>query len=163
MEEQNFVSTRVLYPGTFDPPTLGHTSLIKRASKLFGNVVVAVADSPGKNPIFSTDQRVDIFKDIFKGNKSVEVIKFNKLLVSLAADLGIKTIIRGLRTASDFEYEYKMAVTNALVNKDLETVFLMSEPEYSFISSTLVKQVARGGGDISPFVPQEVVELFEKG
>ncbi|MEZ4812383.1 MAG: pantetheine-phosphate adenylyltransferase [Caldisericia bacterium] len=153
----------MLYPSTFDPPTLGHISLIKRAAKLYEKVVVAVAESAGKDTLFTPDQRMEILNQIFKDNESVEIVKFDTLLVLLARNLGIKTIIRGLRTVSDFEYEYKMAITNSLVNKDLETVFLMSEPEFCFISSTLVKQVARGGGDISPFVPSEVVELFEKG
>ena len=162
MEERSYASMRVLYPGTFDPPTLGHVSLIDRANKIFGNVVVAVAGFSPKNPAFSVDKRVSIIRHIYRNNNSIEVISFSGLLVNLAKELKINLIIRGLRSPSDFEYEYRMATTNAFVNRNLETVFLMARAQYGFISSTLVKQIARGGGDISPFVPEEVVAAFKE-
>jgi pantetheine-phosphate adenylyltransferase len=163
MEEQSFVSTKVLYPGTFDPPTLGHISIINRANRIFDKVIIAVAESSNKDPLFSSDQRVKLFQEIYRNSDSIEVIKFSGLLVALAKKLETRVILRGLRTVSDFEYEYKMATTNALVDENLETIFLMAEPQYGYISSTLVKQVARGGGDISPFVPVEVINKFKEG
>jgi len=152
----------VLYPGTFDPPTLGHVSLIQRSVLTFGKVVVAVAESSSKNTLFNQKQRIELLKEMFKTNDCVEVVGFDGLLVHFAKSMGINKIVRGLRTISDFDFEYRMATTNALVWSDLETVFLMSEPEFNYISSTLVKQVARGGGDISPFVPSIVEKAYKE-
>jgi pantetheine-phosphate adenylyltransferase len=162
MEGQSCAYTRVLYPGTFDPPTLGHISLIDRAKRTFGKVVVAVAGSPSKYPVLNLAKRVSVIKEIYKNDDMIEVISFSGLLVDLAKRLDISVIIRGMRGPSDFEYEYRMATTNAFVNKNLETVFLMARAQYGFISSTLVKQIAKEGGDISKFVPEEVVSAFKE-
>jgi len=162
MAEQNSVSTKVLYPGTFDPPTLGHISLIQRSIASFGHTVVAVAKSSGKNTLFNYKERIELLKEIFKGNQDVEIVGFDGLLVHFAKETGINRIIRGLRTVSDFDYEYRMATTNALVWSEIETIFLMSEPEFNYISSTLVKTVAKGGGDISAFVPSIVEKAYKE-
>jgi len=162
MVEQNSRSIRALYPGTFDPPTLGHISLIERACSLFGDVTVAVAKISGKDPLLMYEQRINLLEQIFSGDPKVKIIGFTGLLVDCAKKTNSNVIVRGLRTISDFDVEYRMSTINNVVMPELETVFLMSEPEYSFISSTFVKQIAREGGDISAFVPSVVLELLKE-
>ncbi len=154
--EQSFPSTHALYPGTFDPTTFGHVSIAKRAISLFGGLTIAVSKINGKDPIFTFEQRFDIVSELFQGFPKVKVIGFSGLLVDCAKQIGANVVVRGLRNMTDFDYEYRMAATNNIVLPGLETVFLMSEPRYNYISSTLVKQIAREGGDISPFVPELV-------
>lgn len=162
MAEQNLISGHALYPGTFDPPTNGHISIIKRASRLFGKITIGVTKITSKNPTLSNEQRLSLLRDIFKGFPNVEIMEFTGLLVDFARKIDAKVIIRGLRDISDFDFERRMAVTNKHCFPELETVFLISDPETSFISSTLVKQIAAEGGDISDFVPEQVAKILRE-
>ena len=153
-----------VYPGSFDPVTYGHVHIIQRAAKIFDKVIMAVTDDNYKNTIFSLEERLNLIKACCtQKNKNIEIDVFNGLLVDYMEKTGAVAIIRGLRAVSDFEYEMQMASINKHLNRRVETVFLMSDAEYSFISSTMIKNVARLGGDISHFVPEEVaVALKEK-
>lgn len=162
MAEQSLISGHALYPGTFDPPTNGHISIIKRASRLFGKITIGVSKITSKNPILSNVQRLELLKNIFRDYPNVEIMEFTGLLVDFARKIDAKVIIRGLRDISDFDFERRMAVTNKHCFPELETVFLISDPETSFISSTLVKQIAAEGGDISDFVPKQVIEVLKE-
>jgi pantetheine-phosphate adenylyltransferase len=144
----------VLYPGTFDPITDGHMDLIQRASKLFSEVVVAVAGSTPKNPAFNLEQRVELCKQVVQGHNlsNVTVIGFSGLVVDFAHKIGAKAILRGLRAVSDFEYEFQLANMNRRLNPDIESVFLTPSEQFSFISSSLVKEIASLNGDVSEFV-----------
>ncbi len=143
-----------VYPGTFDPITLGHADIIRRGSKLVDWLVIGVTTNPSKNPMFSTDERMDMVRrevaDMNLGN--VEVVGFNALLMKFAAKQGARVIIRGLRAVADFEYEYQMAGMNQQINDEIETVFLMADVSLQPIASKLVKEIALFGGGISPFV-----------
>ena len=152
----------VVSPGTFDPITHGHSDLVIRASRLFGRVIVAVAESPGKSPEFSLDQRIDIARRVLADIKNVEVVGFSTLLPHFVRDLGAGVLIRGLRAVSDFEYEFQLASMNRHLNPDMETIFLTPSEQYSFISASLVKEIARLGGDVREFVHPEVLELLRK-
>ena len=155
-----------LYPGTFDPMTLGHLDIMKRASRLCDKLVIAVAINRGKNPLFSLEERVEMVEhvvDPFREYIDVEVKPFDSLLIHFVESCGASMIVRGLRAVSDFEYEFQMAGMNDRLNPDIETVFLMADPEYQTIASRLVKEIARLGGDVSQFVTPEVkVRLKEK-
>ena len=153
---------KVLYPGTFDPITFGHIDLIKRACRLFDTVVVAVVISPSKEALFTFRQRFDLTQGCLKGLKNVRVEGFDGLVVDYARSKKIKIILRGLRMISDFEYEFQMALTNKKISQDVETMFLMPHPDYSFISSRLMKEAFFLGADISLFVPREVVRALKK-
>ncbi len=146
----------VLYPGTFDPITNGHLDLIERAARLFDKVVVAVADSKGKNPLFDFEARVELIKRVVKNMDKVEVCGFKGLLVNLAKEKNAVALLRGLRAVSDFEYEFQLANMNRHLAPELESLFLTPSEQYSFISSTLVREVASLGGDVSEFVPSAV-------
>jgi len=146
----------ILYPGTFDPITNGHLDLIQRAARLFDKIIVAVADSCGKNPLFDVETRVELVEQVVKKIGNVEVCGFNGLLVDLAKEKNANILLRGLRAVSDFEYEFQLANMNRHLAPDLESLFLTPSEKYSFISSTLVREVASLGGDISQFVPKEV-------
>ena len=156
-----------IYPGTFDPVTLGHLDIIERAMKVVDHLVIGVADNAGKGPLFSVKERVEMMKtDVannkkFKG-KSTEVVSFSKLLMKFAEEVNARVIIRGLRAVSDFEYEFQMAGMNAYLNDDIETVFLMAQDKHQFISSRFVKEIGRLGGDISPFVTPNVAKALKK-
>ncbi|MBV1908011.1 MAG: pantetheine-phosphate adenylyltransferase [Kangiellaceae bacterium] len=156
----------VLYPGTFDPITNGHLDLIQRATRLFDKVIVAVADSQGKNPLFTVDQRVELVEEVVADMKRVEVCGFRGLLVDLAKEKNADVLLRGLRAVSDFEYEFQLANMNRHLYPELESLFLTPSEEYSFISSTLVREVASLGGDVTEFVPvavqKRLAERFEK-
>ena len=146
----------VLYPGTFDPITNGHLDLIERATRLFDKVVVAVADSQGKNPLFDVETRVELVKKVVNNIPSVEVCGFKGLLVNLAKEKKAIALLRGLRAVSDFEYEFQLANMNRHLAPELESLFLTPSEQYSFISSTLVREVASLGGEVSEFVPPAV-------
>jgi pantetheine-phosphate adenylyltransferase len=149
-----------VYPGTFDPITIGHISVIKRARKIFDKVVVAIADSQAKQPMFDLNSRVQMAKEALAHIDSVEVKSFNTLLVDFCKSNGIETIIRGLRAVSDFEYELQMGYTNASLDKNIDTIYLMPNLEHAFISSTVVRDIIRHGGDVSHLVPKEVLEYI---
>ena len=142
----------VVYPGTFDPITNGHTDLIMRAARLFDRVVVAVAADTGKTPTFTTEERLALVRSALEGHPQVEVVSFSGLLVNFTRELGIGVIMRGLRAVSDFEYEFQLAGMNRRMAADIETLFLTPAEQYSYISSSLVREIARLRGDVSSFV-----------
>jgi pantetheine-phosphate adenylyltransferase len=148
------MQTKVICPGSFDPVTLGHVDIIRRASRMFDHVVVGVLNNVAKNAHFSTGERINLLKKSLADIDNGEVVGFDGLLAQYATDNGIKSIVKGLRAVSDFEYEFQQALTNKKLNPELETVFLTSSSEYMYLSSSMVKQVASLGGDISPFVPE---------
>ena len=149
-----------VYPGTFDPITLGHLDIIRRATRVADRLVVAVATNPGKNPMFGIDERVEMTRAdagaLETDGAVIEVRAFGNLLVHFAEEVGARLIIRGLRAVSDFEYEFQMASMNARLNPDVETVFLTASERQQFISSQLVKEIARLGGDVGSFVSARV-------
>lgn len=145
---------KVICPGSFDPVTLGHIDIIRRASKMFDHVVVGVLNNVAKTPRFSTEERIALLRKTLNGIDNVEVVGFDGLLAQYAKDNNITAIVKGLRAVSDFEYEFQQALTNKKLNPELETVFLTCNSDYMYLSSSIVKQVASLGGDISPFVPE---------
>ncbi|AKU10510.1 phosphopantetheine adenylyltransferase [Azoarcus sp. CIB] len=152
-----------IYPGTFDPFTRGHEDLVRRASLLFNKVVVAVAESRGKGPIFTLDERVQIARDVVAPFGNVDVVGFDGLLMDFLRAQNARLILRGLRAVSDFEYEFQMAGMNRKLFPDVETVFLTPAEEYMFISATMVREIARLGGDVSKFVQPAVYQrLLQK-
>ena len=149
---------KVLYPVTFDPFTRGHEDLVRRAARLFDAVVVAVADSATKKPFFPTDERIAMAREVLRPFANVEVIGFSTLLMDLAVEQNAQAIVRGLRAVSDFEYEFQMAGMNRNLNPDVETLFLTPGEKYMFISATIVREIARFGGDVGKFVHPHVAE-----
>ena len=147
---------KILYPGTFDPLTNGHMDLIERAEKLFGNIVVAVLENTSKTPTFNLQKRILQIKKSLSHLPNVEVISYSGLTVDCAMDLNANLILRGLRAMSDFEYELQIAHTNKSLNNKIETIFLSTNTNYSFLSSSLVKEVAKFGGEIKHMVPEAV-------
>ena len=150
-----------VYPGTFDPITNGHADIIARASALFDKVVVAIAASPGKQPRFSLEQRVALAGQVLGGNDRVQIMQFDTLLVDFAQQIGADVILRGLRAVSDFEYEFQLAGMNRKLCPAVETLFLTPAEQYTYISSTLVKEVAALGGDVSGFVHPAVLRALK--
>ncbi|PHS16803.1 MAG: pantetheine-phosphate adenylyltransferase [Kangiella sp.] len=146
----------VIYPGTFDPITNGHVDLIERAARLFDKIIVAVAMSEGKSPLFDVDKRVSIVEEVVAPMKNVEVVGFKGLLVDFAKEHNANALLRGLRAVSDFEYEFQLANMNRRLSPDLESLFLTPAEQFSFISSTLVREIATLSGDVSQFVPEAV-------
>ena len=146
----------VVYPGTFDPITNGHVDLIHRAARLFDRVVVAVAADTGKTPVFSTEERLALVRGSIVDRPNVEVVAFQGLLVNFARGLGVSVIMRGLRAVSDFEYEFQLAGMNRRMASDIETLFLTPAEQYAYISSSLVREIARLRGDVSTFVTPAV-------
>jgi pantetheine-phosphate adenylyltransferase len=146
----------VVYPGTFDPITNGHVDLIHRAARLFDRVVVAVAADTGKMPLFSTEERVELVRGSVADHPNVEILPFEGLLVNFARNLGVSVIMRGLRAVSDFEYEFQLAGMNRRMAPDIETLFLTPAEQYAYISSSLVREIARLRGDVSTFVTPTV-------
>jgi len=146
----------VVYPGTFDPITNGHSDLIARASKLFERVVVAVAEDTGKQPAFTVEERVALAEEVLGTIEGVEVVRFSGLLVEFARKMNVPVIMRGLRAVSDFEFEFQLAGMNRRMAPDIETLFLTPAEQYSYISSSLVREIARLGGDVSTFVSPTV-------
>ncbi|MBE9567737.1 MAG: pantetheine-phosphate adenylyltransferase [Proteobacteria bacterium] len=149
-----------VYPGTFDPITNGHADLVERAAGLFDRVIVAIAANPGKTPLFDLDQRVAMAEQVLSRFENVEVCGFSDLLVDFAQARKAKVILRGLRAVSDFEYEMQLASMNRHLADSLETVFMTPSEETSFISASLVKEIALHGGDVSKFVPEGIVEAL---
>ena len=147
------VSKKAIYPGTFDPLTFGHLDLVKRALKVFDELIVAVAVSMGKSPLFSLEERLKMLKDATRDLKGVTVESFEGLVIKYAKKKDVTVVIRGLRMISDFEYEFQMALTNRKMEEGIETVFMMPNESYSYLSSKLIKEVARLGGDLNAFVP----------
>jgi len=145
-----------IYPGVFDPPTYGHLDVIKRASYIFSHVIVGVANTTSKDTWFDVDKRIAMVKEITKDIKGITVERFDELLVNYAKKKGVNVIIRGIRALSDFEYEFQMALTNRVLGPNIETIFLMPQEKYSYLSSSLIKEIASLKGDISNFVPPEV-------
>lgn len=141
-----------MYAGTFDPLTNGHIDLVYRGMKMFPTVIVAIAENPGKSPLFTLDERVSLTKEIFKGLANVEVVGFSTLLVDYAQQMGAGVILRGLRAVSDFDFEFQLASMNRRLNCEIETVFLTPAENHTFVSASLVKEVGRLGGDVSQFV-----------
>ncbi|CAG8999707.1 MAG: Phosphopantetheine adenylyltransferase [Candidatus Celerinatantimonas neptuna] len=150
------MSNRVIYPGTFDPMTHGHSDLITRAAKLFDEVIVAIASNPTKSPLFDLDQRVSLAKSSVSQLDNVQVVGFSGLLVDFAREHQANILLRGLRAVSDFEYEFQLAHLNHRLYPALESVFLTPAEQYAFISSTIVKEVAMHHGDVSQFVSPTV-------
>lgn len=152
-----------IYPGTFDPITNGHSDLVQRASRLFSKVIVAIAASGSKQPVFSSEERVKLVREVLADLElnNLEVCHFDKLLVDFMHDKQATVIIRGLRAVSDFEYEFQLASMNRHLSADVETVFLTPAEQYSYISSSLVREVANLGGDVSPFVHAKVVAALK--
>jgi pantetheine-phosphate adenylyltransferase len=151
-----------LYPGTFDPITYGHIDIAKRASQIFWKVIAVVAENPSKNPLFSVDERLEMVAESLKDVKNIEVIRYNGLIANCLGENNGSAIIRGLRALSDFEYEFQMAYTNRNILSTAETVFFMPSSEYTYLSSTMVKQIARWNGNISDFVPEHVKKRLQK-
>jgi len=153
------IKRTALYPGTFDPMTLGHLDILKRASRLCDKLIIGVAINRSKNPLFALDERVEMVEHVvepLRAKIEVEVKPFEGLLIHFVESIGASVIVRGLRAVSDFEYEFQMAGMNDRLNPEVETVFLMSDPQYQMIASRLVKEIARLGGDVSQFVTPEV-------
>ena len=154
-----------VYPGTFDPITNGHLDVINRAIRLFDRLVVGVAENPSKHPLFSFEERISIAKQVVAetaGMENVDVLGFDSLTVDFAKKVGAKSIIRGLRAVSDFEYELQIALTNRKLNRDIESVFLMPAVKYIYLNSSTVKEVARHGGDVLNFVPEYVMKKLQE-
>ena len=153
---------KALYPGTFDPITLGHIDIISRALHLFDEVTIAIATSETKTPLFTLEERIRQIELIFKGNEQVRTIGFTGLVVDLAKQEGVNVLIRGLRAVSDFEYEFQLANMNRAMSPDLESVFLTPKAKFSFLSSTLVREIASMGGKLSAFVDPIVEKALRK-
>jgi len=154
------MSTKAIYPGTFDPVTLGHLDIVTRAAQMFDQVVLAVAASPSKKPMFSLDERVELARNMVAHLPNVEVAGFSDLMANFARAQQANVLVRGLRAVSDFEYEMQLAHMNRHLLPTLESVFLMPTEGFSFVSSSLVKEVARHGGDVSAFLPPHVLQAL---
>lgn len=154
--------TEAVYPGTFDPLTFGHLDLIERGSKVFDEVIVAIGVNPHKEPLFSVEERKRMLTDHTKHLKNIQVDSFDGMLVDYLQRKDINIILRGIRTLSDFEYEFRMALTNRTVRKDVETVFIMTSEKYSFLNSTLIKDAVSLGGEVSAFIPRDIEEMLKK-
>jgi len=154
------MSTKAIYPGTFDPVTLGHLDIVTRAARMFDQVVLAVAASPSKKPMFSLDERVELARHMVAHLPNVEVVGFSDLMANFARAQQANVLVRGLRAVSDFEYEMQLAHMNRHLLPTLESVFLMPTEGFSFVSSSLVKEVARHGGDVSAFLPPHVLQAL---
>lgn len=150
-----------MYPGTFDPITHGHTDLVSRAARVFDKVIVAIAESPHKTPFFSLEKRIALAESQLGHLANIEIVGFSNLLVDFVQDKGASVIVRGLRAVSDFEYEFQLASMNRNLCEEVETMFLTPDEKYGFISSTLVREVARLGGDVSQFVGAEIEQALK--
>ncbi len=153
---------KVVFPGTFDPITNGHIDLIERASSMFSHVIVAVAENNRKKPRFDLQTRVQLTQSVLKHIPNVSVVGFKILLADFVKEQGAKAVIRGLRAVSDFEYEFQLANMNRRLAPDIETLFLTPAEQFSFVSSSLVSEIALLGGDISAFVPKEIVQAMKQ-
>ena len=151
-----------VYPGTFDPITNGHTDLAKRGCKVFDKIIIAVAENPQKNTLFSIIERIDFVKNIFSDEKKIEVYPLNKLLVEFAKDHSATVILRGLRAVSDFEYEVQLASMNRSMEPNIESVFMSPAEKFGFLSSSIIKDIARHGGKLEQFVHKNVLKALRK-
>lgn len=149
---------KALYPGTFDPPTNGHVDLIQRGSRLFDHLIVAVLNNPGKNPLFSVAERVEMLEESTRALGNVSVATFDGLMVEFARQQGASAVLRGIRAISDYEYEFQMALMNRRLAPEIETVFLQPAGRYSFVSSRMLKEVYSFGGDVTGLVPPNVLK-----
>lgn len=160
--------TRAIYPGSFDPVTLGHLDIIKRASKIVDELIVSVLNNNSKSPLFSVEKRVKMLEEVVRDLPNVKVMSFEGLLVDFAKSVDAQIIVRGLRAVTDFEYELQMSQTNMVLDNDIDTIFFTTSLEYAYLSSSTVKEAAYFGADISRFVPEPVIKqvydkLKEKG
>lgn len=147
-----------LFPGTFDPVTLGHTDIINRALPLFDKIYVGIGVNSAKNPMFSAEQRMEWFNEIYKGEAKVESVTFEGLTIDYCKYINARFILRGIRFVSDFEYEKSIADANRTMDKNIETVFLTGEPKYTSVASTIVRDIIKNGGNASPFLPEAVIK-----
>jgi pantetheine-phosphate adenylyltransferase len=154
--------TVAIYPGSFDPITNGHLDVIQRGAKVFSHLVVAVADSPAKETLFKKSERVTMIQEVTQDIPNIEVEGFDSLIVDFVKKKNAKVIMRGIRTVSDFEYEYQMALTNRTFASEIETVFIMTHEEFSFVSSRIIKEASALGGDVSSFVPKQVEKWLQR-
>ena len=152
--------SKAIYPGTFDPITNGHTDLIVRATRIFDQVVVAIAANPSKNPLFSVDERIDMVRQVCHGLVEIEVMGFDGLLIEFVKEQDAQVVIRGLRAVSDFEFEFQLASANRRLSPDVETVFMTPSENHTFTSASLVKEIANFGGDVSSFIDPRVNQLL---
>ena len=153
---------RAVYPGTFDPITYGHMDLLKRASRIYEEVIVAVAHSPNKSPLFSVKERVAMINKITADMKNIIVDDFSSLIVDYVKEVSAGVVIRGIRMISDFEYEFQMALTNRRLNPEVETIFLMPSESYCYLSSKLIKEAVSLGANVEQFVPKEVADALRR-
>jgi len=156
------MTTRAVYPGTFDPVTYGHIDLIRRARKLFGQVIVAVATNPEKGPLFSVEERVHFLRQATRSMRGVVIDSFDTLAVQYVRRKGSRIMVRGLRMLSDFEYEFQMALTNRKLADDIETIFMMPSESYAYVSARLIKEAGALGADLSAFVPPLVAKALRR-
>jgi pantetheine-phosphate adenylyltransferase len=153
---------KAVYPGTFDPVTYGHLDVIKRGSRIFDELVVAVGHNPLKDPLFTVNERMDMISKNIREIKNTRVDCFKGMLTDYMKQMQTNVILRGIRTVSDFEYEFQRALTNRVLKTDIETVFIMTSQEYSFLNSSLIKEAVSLGGDISMFVPSDVEKQLQR-
>jgi len=151
-----------VYPGSFDPPTLGHLDIVERASHLFGSLIVAVGENSAKQSYLSVEDRIEALRECTLGNPAIRVETFSGLLVDFVRSKSSRVVVRGLRAVSDFEYEARVAMANRRLAPEIETVFLFTRDEFSFLSSSVVREVAELGGDFSGFVPEAVKRIIER-
>ena len=156
------MSLIAVYPGTFDPITNGHTDLVDRGVKIFDKVIIAVAENPTKNTLFNISERINFIDKIFQNNKSIAIYPLNKLLVEFAKDHNATVILRGLRAVSDFEYEVQLASMNRSMEPNIESVFMSPAEKYGFLSSSIIKDIAKHGGDLSKFVNKDVLDALNQ-
>jgi pantetheine-phosphate adenylyltransferase len=154
--------SKAVYPGTFDPPTLGHMDLIERGRGVFPELIIAVADHPPKETLFTTEERLAMLRQVTEGMSGIKIVQFNGLLVNFVRSLSPVVVLRGLRALSDFEYEFQMALTNRKLAPEVETLFLMPQESLSYIRSSTVKEVAALGGDVSTLVPTAIMPYLEE-
>jgi pantetheine-phosphate adenylyltransferase len=152
----------VIYPGTFDPITNGHISVVARALKIFDQIVIAILNNPNKVPLFSMEERIQMIREVLKDQKHVEVESFNGLLVDYVIQKKTNVVIRGLRALSDFEYEFQMALMNRKLNREVQSIFLMTDYKWFYTSSTIIKEAASLGGDVSGLVPAIVCKKLKR-
>ena len=156
------MSLIAVYPGTFDPITNGHTDLVNRGVKIFDKVIIAVAQNPSKNTLFNVKERIEFIQEIFDANSQVEIYSLDKLLVDFANEHSATVLLRGLRAVSDFEYEVQLASMNRSMEPNIESVFMSPAEEYGFLSSSIIKEIAKHGGDLSKFIDKAVLAALQK-
>lgn len=151
-----------IYPGSFDPPTIGHMNIVERGLIIFQKIIIAVATNPSKDNLFTPDERVKLLKNLYRNHKNIEIDQFHGLLVDYAKKKKIKVVLRGLRTVADYEYELQMSFSNKTLDPEIETIFLMTENRFSHISSTLIKEIAHFGRSAKNLVPPQVEKLIRE-